>query len=59
MKIILKIFTVENFELFIFDSYGAQIHTEAKSIIVSGTYKVWLKNSFLDRNLLYNPFWGH
>ena len=36
-------FAVENVELHIYDNYGAQIHTEGRSILVSMTYKIWLK----------------
>ena len=36
-------FAVENFEIFIYDSYDAQIHTKARSILVSSTYRFWLK----------------
>ena len=30
-------FAVENFEIFIYDSYDTQIHTEGRSILVSKT----------------------
>ena len=42
-EIFAAIFAEENFELFIYVSYGAQIHKERKSTLVSGTYTVWLK----------------
>ena len=41
---------------YIFDSYGAQVNTKARSILVSGTYKVWLWNSFV-RSEVIKPLW--
>ena len=36
-------FTVENFDLFIYDSYDAQINTKGRLILVSKTDKLSLK----------------
>ena len=41
-KYLWSIFAVENIKLFIYDSYGIQIHTEGKSILVNKTYKIYL-----------------
>ena len=43
-KIFAVNFTVENFELFIFDNHGAQIHTEERSILLIKTYNICLRN---------------
>ena len=51
----LRIFVVKIFELFIFDSYDAQIHTEGKLILDS---KKFFKNLFVKSDVI-NPFLGH
>ena len=48
-------FAVENFELYN-DGYDSQIHTKGRSILVSRTYKFWLKKQQKNNSYIQQAF---
>ena len=41
-QVFIEKFAMENFEVFTYDSYGFQIQTEGRSVLVKEVYKIWL-----------------